>query len=495
MIRDDTIAAIASGLTTAGIGVIRISGPDAGAVADRCLHLPGTHGARNAAAAGSPAPDGETRDARKRLSDQPSHTIHYGFVRDGDEVIDEVLVLWMRAPRTYTREDTVEIDCHGGPFVMRRILSAVLKCGARAAEPGEFTMRAFLNGRIDLSESEAVMNLIASKNEYARKTALSALRGSLSGDIREMRSTLLLELARIEAALDDPEHLALDAAYTERLLDQLQKLVRRADRMLASYDNGRLRREGIRTVIAGKPNTGKSSLLNLLTGEERAIVTEIAGTTRDVLEESVQLDGIPLVLVDTAGIRRTDDAVEQIGVERALRCAKEADLVLFVADASAPFSAEDEYLLELLGEPAGDEGGTGAADRKRRTIVLLNKSDLPPVLTKEEAEARTGLPAILFSAKEGSGLAELSAAVRERFFSGEVTYDEDAVLTGERQRAALSDARDAVLRACGSIREGYPEDFWTIDLMEGYRSLGAMIGEEVGDDVVEEIFSKFCVGK
>lgn len=345
MVYTDTIAAIATALSSSGIGIIRISGSDAVAVAERMF---------------------EPAVAGKRLSEQKTYTIHYGYIRDGEERIDEVLLLLMRGPHSYTAEDTVEIDCHGGVLVMKRILELAVKCGARLAEPGEFTKRAFLNGRIDLSQAEAVIDVIQSKNEYALQSSVSQLSGSMSRKVRELREKLIYEIAFIESALDDPEHISLDG-YPERLRETLQPIEMELEASIGTFDNGRIMTEGIKTVILGKPNAGKSSLMNVLLGEERAIVTEIAGTTRDTLEENIRLRGLSLNLIDTAGIRETEDIVEKIGVERARKIADEADLILYVVDGSRELDENDRQILDLI--------------RGRKVIVLLNKTDLEPVLT------------------------------------------------------------------------------------------------------------------
>ena len=343
----DTIAAIATAMTSSGIGIVRISGHEAVSITDRIFEM------KN----------------QKKLEDMSTHTIHYGHIHDGDEVIDEVMVLLMRGPKSYTREDTVEIDCHGGVYVMKRILETVIKYGARPAEPGEFTKRAFLNGRIDLSQAESVIDVINSKNEFALKSSLSQLSGSVSEKIKEIRGTVLHEIAFIESALDDPEHISLDG-YPEELSGIVSDVIKKIDKLLANSDNGKMLKEGISTVIVGKPNAGKSSLLNSLVGEEKAIVTDIAGTTRDVLEEQINLNGILLNIIDTAGIRDTEDVVEKIGVERAKKYLNNADLVIYVVDTSTALDENDHEIMELL--------------KDRHAIVLLNKSDLSPVTTVED---------------------------------------------------------------------------------------------------------------
>ena len=351
--KTDTIAAIATGMSNSGIGIVRISGDDALQVISRIY--------RN------------KKGEPKNLSQVKSHTIHYGYIYDGEERLDEVLVMIMKGPNSYTAEDTVEIDCHGGVFIVKKILETVIRNGARTAEPGEFTKRAFLNGRIDLAQAEAVADVIQSTNEYALKSSVSQLAGSVSRKIRELREKILYEIAFIESALDDPEHISLDG-YPERLLAALEPMVKQVERLLASCDDGRVMSEGIKTVILGKPNAGKSSLMNVLLGEERAIVTEIAGTTRDTLEEHIYLQGISLNVVDTAGIRDTEDIVEKIGVERAMKAAEDADLIIYVVDGSRALDENDKEIMEFI--------------RGRRAIVLLNKTDLEMAIDKKELEKR-----------------------------------------------------------------------------------------------------------
>ena len=459
MVYTDTIAAIATALSSSGIGIIRISGSDAVAVAERMF---------------------EPAVAGKRLSEQKTYTIHYGYIRDGEERIDEVLLLLMRGPHSYTAEDTVEIDCHGGVLVMKRILELAVKCGARLAEPGEFTKRAFLNGRIDLSQAEAVIDVIQSKNEYALQSSVSQLSGSMSRKVRELREKLIYEIAFIESALDDPEHISLDG-YPERLAVVVAEQKKQVEKLLASADEGKMIQEGIKTVILGKPNAGKSSLLNLLAGEEKAIVTDIAGTTRDVLEENLVLKGISLRILDTAGIRKTADTVEKIGVDRALEHAKDADLILYVVDASVPLDENDAKIMEIL--------------KGRKAIVLLNKSDLTAVIEKEEMEQKTGAPVISISAREETGMEELEEQMKKMFFQGEISFNDEVYITNARHKQALLAAKKSLELTAESIEMGMPEDFFSIDLMNAYEELGSIIGEAVGEDLVNEIFSKFCTGK
>lgn len=455
----DTIAAAATAMTSAGIGIIRISGSEAFSVMEKVFR---------------------PENKKKIMSEQPAYTIHYGKIVDGEEVLDEVLVLLMRAPHSYTAEDTVEIDCHGGRLVMQRILETVIRNGARPAEPGEFTKRAFLNGRMDLSQAEAVMDLIEAKNKMALKSSVAQLRGSVRKEIEFLRSEILHELAFLEAAIDDPEHISLEG-YDRELFEKADKMLEKIEKLLRSTENGRMLKEGIKTVILGKPNAGKSSLLNVLLGEERAIVTEIEGTTRDILEEQLQLGDLSLQLLDTAGIRVTDDLVEQIGVDRAKKQAEQADLILYVADSSRDLNESDEEILSML--------------ENKKALVLLNKSDLSPVLTKEMMEERTKHPVLLISAREGEGISELEEAIRSLFFQGKIDFNDEILITSVRHKTALENAGNSIKMVKQSIESGMPEDFYTIDLTDACNYLGSIIGKEMGEDLVNEIFGKFCMGK
>lgn len=455
----DTIAAIATALSPSGIGIVRISGPESREIVGKVYRSKG---------------------GKKKLQDVPSHSIHYGFICDGDEVIDEVLVMVMDGPRSYTGEDTVEIDCHGGVLAMRKILDTVVKNGARPADPGEFTKRAFLNGRIDLSQAEAVIDVINAKNEYALKSSVSQLRGNIQKAIKEIRGDLIYQIAYIESALDDPEHISIDG-YGENLYKEVKKQEERIDRLLLSVKDGKLVKEGIKTVIVGKPNAGKSSLLNTLLGEERAIVTDIAGTTRDILEETILLHGISLRIIDTAGIRETQDVVEKIGVEKAIDSAKDADLVLFVVDSSVPLDENDREIMELL--------------KDKKTIVLLNKADLEQAVDEDDLKNTAGHPVISVSAKEEQGIDLLEDKIKELFFQGGLEFNDEIYITNARHKAALEEARKSLEMVENSIEMQMPEDFFSIDLMNAYEALGRIIGESAGEDLVNEIFSKFCTGK
>lgn len=457
--KTDTIAAIATAMTPSGIGIVRISGEDALTIIQKIYRSP-----KN----------------RKNISECSSHTIHYGYIYDGDEMIDEVMVLIMKAPNTYTREDTVEIDCHGGVFVMKRILETVIKYGARPAEPGEFTKRAFLNGRIDLSQAESVIDVIQSKNEFALKSSLNQLKGAVLQNIKAIRGNIIHEIAYIESALDDPEHISLDG-YGEALKERITDISGQIQKLLDSADNGRILKEGISTVIVGKPNAGKSSLMNVLVGEDRAIVTDIAGTTRDILEEQINLGGISLNIIDTAGIRNTSDVVEKIGVSKAKEYAAKADLTIYVIDSSTELDENDFEIMELLDE--------------QHSIVLLNKSDLTPATTEETVKKHLNTKVISISAKNHTGIQELEDTIKEMFFHGEVSLNDEVYITNIRQKTSLQEALDSLHLVMQSIEDGMPEDFYSIDLMNAYEELGKIIGEAVEDDLVNEIFSKFCMGK
>ncbi len=478
MLNRDTIAAISTGMSASGIGIVRISGEQAFEVIDRIFH------------------------GKEKLSGAKSHTIHYGFIMDGEDTADEVLVSVMRSPRTFTGENTVEINCHGGMFVVKKVLEIVLENGARLAEPGEFTKRAFLNGRMDLSQAEAVMDVIHSQNSYALKSSVGQLRGNVKRKIGGIREKILYHTAFIESALDDPEHISIDG-YGEELEQVLDELTAKLEKLIRSYDSGRIIKEGIQTVILGKPNVGKSSLLNILSGRERAIVTDIAGTTRDILEEQVQIQGLNLNVIDTAGIRDTHDMIEKMGVEKAKEYADQADLIIYVADASRELDENDMRIGELI--------------YGKKCIILLNKSDLITVVSKTdlknclieifskvrgrlpEEESAEGLveriPLIDISVKMEQGIREFGLVLQEMFLEGDISSNEEIHITNLRQKEALAAAYDALQRVRQSIRDQMPEDFYSIDLMDAYEALGSITGETIGEDLVNEIFSKFCMGK
>jgi len=458
---NNTIAAIATAMTTSGIGIIRISGKDARKILKKIYHSPGN---------------------KKDISLVQSHTIHYGFIYDDEQMVDEVLVMIMDGPRSYTGEDTVEIDCHGGILAMRKVLDTVIKNGARIAEPGEFTKRAFLNGRIDLSQAEAVGDIINAKSEYALQSSMSQLNGNVQRVIKAMRERIIYHIAYIESALDDPEHISIDG-YGEELKVDVENEKAKIEQLIVSANEGKMIHEGIKTVIVGKPNAGKSSLLNILVGEDKAIVTDIAGTTRDVLEETIVLQGISLRMMDTAGIRKTEDVVERIGVERTCKQVKDADLVLYVVDASRALDENDEEILAML------------KTENKKAIVLLNKTDLETIVTKDELAKRCSFVISSISAKEEKGIEELEQQMKEMFFKGEISFNDEVYITNLRHKEALVEAHNSLLMVEKSIDNQMPEDFYSIDLMNAYQSLGKIIGEAVEEDLVNEIFSKFCTGK
>ncbi len=456
---NDTIAAIATSLSKSGLSIIRISGKDALNVIDKVYR---------------------SKNGSKKISEVPTHTIHYGYIHDGDELIDEVMVIVMKGPKSYTKEDVVEIDCHGGIVVTKKILDTVIKHGARLADPGEFTKRAFLNGRIDLSQAEAVMDIINSKNELSLKNSLNQLKGNVLDRIQELRKNIMHDLAYIEAALDDPEHMTLDG-FNNELEININNTIKELNILLKSAENGRLIKEGINTVILGKPNVGKSSLLNILVGSDRAIVTDIAGTTRDTLEESVNIGGISLNIIDTAGIRDTDDVVEKIGVEKARKVADEADLIIYVIDASVPLDINDEIIMDIV--------------KDRKSLVLLNKTDLDMKVDQNKISKILDKDIIQISAKENVGIDKLEKWIIDNFFQGNLEFNDDVMITNIRQKNAISNAIESLNNVIISIHDNLPEDFYSIDLMNAYELLGEIIGETVNEDLVDTIFSEFCMGK
>ena len=457
----DTIAAIATAMSNSGIGIIRVSGNESIEIVDHIFK------------------NSKKENSLKRYK---SHTIHYGFIYDEDKILDEVMVSVFKSPHSFTTEDTVEINCHGGILVLQKILELLIKNGARLAEPGEFTKRAFLNGRIDLSEAEAVMDVISSQNEMALQSSVKQLQGSVSDKVKELRSEIIYEIAFIESALDDPEHISLDG-FTERLENKIEFLSSYVDKLLSTAENGKMIREGIRTVIVGKPNAGKSSLLNLLAGEEKAIVTEIAGTTRDIIEENINLKGIHLHIIDTAGIRKSDDIVEQIGVEKAKKYTADADLVIYVLDSSVPLDQNDYDIMEMI--------------REKKCIILFNKTDMESLVSFDDLKDKTDDSHIMIkiSAKENTGIDDFEKAVEKMFFQGKIRENDEVMITNMRHKEALLEVKESLLQVKKSLDAGMPEDFYSIDLMSAYQSLGRIIGEETSEDLVNEIFSKFCMGK
>lgn len=459
MFLTDTICAIATGMGNAGIGIIRISGSEAINIASKVF---------------KPAND------KKVVKTMKSYTAAFGGVYDGDNMIDEGILLLMKGPHTYTCEDVCELQCHGGVHVLKEVLEAVIKAGARIAEPGEFTKRAFLNGRIDMSQAESVMDIINAKNDFTVKSSLVQLKGELKDRITEMRDTILYNTAFIESALDDPEHYSLEG-YPQKLRVIVDNMVDNVDKLLATYDNGRVLKEGIKTVIAGKPNAGKSSLLNLLLGEDRAIVTEIEGTTRDTLEEVVNINGIILNIVDTAGIRSTDDVVEKIGVDKALKNVDNADLILYVVDGSKQLDDNDSQIISHI--------------KGRNVITVINKSDLDVVVDKLLISEELPGDIIEISAKYGDGKEELYNILNDKFFSGQLQYNDELYITNSRHKDELIKTRESLSKVIESIDMGMEEDFFSIDLLDAYEHLGMILGETMRDDLADKIFAEFCMGK
>ena len=466
---EKTIVGIASA-AGGGIGIIRVSGSESMKIVDSIFH-PGKFNNE----------ENEALIDKSYLQQQKSHTIHYGFIIDGNnEVVDEVMVSVMKAPATYTREDVVEINCHGGNYILQRVMQLLLEKGAFLAEPGEFTKRAFLNGRIDLSQAEAVMKMISSKNEFALQSAVKQLEGSVSKYIQQIREQILYEMGRIESALDDPEHYDL-TGYSDELFDKTEQQIVSLQRLLDRFENGRMKSEGINTVIVGKPNAGKSSLMNILLDEDRAIVTDIAGTTRDALQESVRLGGLMLNLIDTAGIHNTEDTVEKIGVDRAKQYIEQADFILFVVDGSEEWSDEDEQILPLIAQKKG--------------IILLNKADLKAKVSELFLKDKLSWDTIAFSNETKQGLQQLEQYITDKFERGDLQFNDQICLTSIRHKNAVMQAVNALHRVEQSIKDGMPEDFFTIDLMEAYQQLGLINGDTATEDFVNKIFEEFCMGK
>lgn len=459
MFKNETIAAISTAMSNSGIGIVRVSGEDAINIVKK-IFVP--------------------YRADKDIEKVSSHTVHYGNIVENGRIIDEVLVIIMKAPNTYTRENVVEIDCHGGVLITKKIFELLLRNGARCSEPGEFTKRAFLNGRIDLSQAEAVMDVINAKNNMALDASISQLKGNISNVIKDIRSKIIYHIAFIEAALDDPEHISIDD-YGEELKIDVEKIISTLDKLLSTSDNGKIISEGIKTVILGKPNAGKSSLMNTLLGEDRAIVTEIAGTTRDTLEETMSLSELHLNIIDTAGIRETEDVVEKIGVERSKKIAADADLIIYVVDASVPMDVNDKEIIRLISD--------------KKSIVLLNKTDLECIVTSEDIKKIIDTEPIEISAKDNIGIDKLENRIKEMFYDGMISFNDEIYITNLRHKEALTEAVESLKMVNESIDNGMPEDFYSIDLMNSYEVLGNIIGESVSDDLVNEIFSKFCMGK
>lgn len=459
MFKEDTIAAITTGMTNAGVGIIRISGDQACEVADKVFHA---------------------ENKEKQASNMKSYTAAFGKVYDGEKIIDEAILLVMKAPHTYTCEDVCELQCHGGIVVLRKILDIVLKNGARAAEPGEFTKRAFLGGRIDMSQAESVMSLINAKNDFAAKTSVDQLQGRLRDSIVDMREKILYNVAFIESALDDPEHYSLEG-FPQKLRVIVNDILEKVKNLLKTFDNGKVLSEGINTVIVGKPNAGKSSLLNMFVGEDRAIVTDMAGTTRDTLSETVNIRGITLNIIDTAGIRDTDDIVEKIGVDKAIESVDKADLILYVVDGSIDLDENDYRIIDKI--------------RDKNVIVIINKSDLEIKVDKEVIEKYLDKDIIQLSAMTGDGSEELYDMLNKMFFEGNLSYNDQLYITNARHKNELVYTKNALDKVIESIDIGIEEDFFSIDLMDAYEHLGLIIGETARDDLADKIFKDFCMGK
>lgn len=456
----DTIAAISTALGNAGIHIIRISGPDSFDIIKKIFKKGKSCNAFDAA-----------------LYD--SHTIHYGYIYDGDSCIDEVMVSLFKAPNSYTKEDVAEINCHGGSYVAKLMLKIIINNGARLAMPGEFTKRSFLNGRIDLSQAESVMDIIKSQNEYALMASVNHLKGDIKEKISGIRETVLYELAFIEAALDDPEHYSLDN-YTDELKDKIKNVIKELEALLKSYNNGRIINEGISTAIIGKPNVGKSSFLNFIMKDDRAIVTDIPGTTRDIIEYSININNITLNLMDTAGIHDTKDYIEQIGIEKTLDIVKKAQLIICMFDMSRDFDSEDEYILSLI--------------KDCKSIVLLNKSDAETKLDKKKIKESVQ-KCIEFSTVTGEGYNELVDTIEKLFFSGNIDVENETYITNIRHMEAISSAIKSLLLVNDNIESGMPEDLITIDMLDAYNFLGEITGDTVSDSLIDKIFSEFCMGK
>ncbi|MFB3176094.1 tRNA uridine-5-carboxymethylaminomethyl(34) synthesis GTPase MnmE [Staphylococcus pseudintermedius] len=456
----DTITSISTPMGEGAIGIVRLSGHDAVEIADKLYK--GKH----------------------LLKDVPTHTINYGHIIDPEteEVVEEVMVSVLRAPRTFTREDIVEINCHGGILTINRVLELTMTYGARMAEPGEYTKRAFLNGRIDLSQAEAVMDFIRSKTDRASKVAMNQIEGRLSDLIKRQRQSILEILAQVEVNIDYPEYDDVEDATTEFLLERSQEIKQEIQKLLDTGVQGKIMREGLSTVIVGKPNVGKSSMLNNLIQDNKAIVTEVAGTTRDVLEEYVNVRGVPLRLVDTAGIRETEDIVERIGVERSRKALSEADLILFVLNYNEPLTEDDRKLYEVI--------------KNEDAIVIINKTDLEQRLDLTEVETMVGdMPIIQTSMLQQQGIDELEIQIRDLFFGGEVQSQDMTYVSNSRHISLLKQAKNAIQDAIDAAEMGVPMDMVQIDLTRTWEILGEIIGESASEELIDQLFSQFCLGK
>ena len=459
---DNTIAAISSPIGVGWIGIVRMSGKDALNILSKVF---------------VPA------DSKKVVSEIESHTVTYGHIVDDGKTVDEVLAIVMLAPKTYTRENVVEINCHGGIKVIKSVLNTLVKNGADIAEPGEFTKRAFLNGRIDLSQAEAVIDLINAKTELSERASINRLEGRLSKKVQEIRDQILTMTAHIEAGIDYPEH--DDETFTSQFIfDKTNDVIEVVQHLIDTADVGKIIKEGIKTVILGKPNVGKSSLMNCLIDEDRAIVTDIPGTTRDILEENINIKGVPLNIIDTAGIRETDDIIEKIGVEKSKDYAKIADFIFFVIDGSRPLEQEDFEILQFI------------KDNNKKAIVIINKSDLEQKITINDILKYIDESYVLnISVKQNLGVNDLFDKIKELFFNGEIDINDEAIVSNERNKASLLKAKSSLSNVIDTVQNQMPQDFISMDLMDAYSYLGEIIGETVDEDVIDKIFSEFCLGK
>lgn len=459
--KDNTIAAISTAMGTGGIAIIRVVGEDAFNIVDKIFKF---------------------KNKSKNFNNIDTHTINYGYIYDEDEFIDEVLVSIMKAPNTFTKEDTVEINCHGGIIPTKKILELVLKMGARLAEPGEFTKRAFLNGRIDLSQAESVMDIINSKTEISLKNAVSQLQGNLSEEIDEIREIIVEIIANLEVSIDYPEEEDIDNVNYKEVQQKLNKVNKKIKELIETADTGKILKKGIKTAIVGRPNVGKSSLMNQLLKENRAIVTEIAGTTRDTLEEEINLKGIPLTIIDTAGIRDTEDIVEKIGVDRSKEYINKADLIFVVLDASEKLKKEDIEILKRV--------------KDRNTIAVINKIDLDKKICHTDVSEYIKSDRIVeISALKKKGIGNLENMLKEMFFDGKITFDQNIIITNSRHKNCLIKAKKDINEALKGIENNLEEDFLVIDLKNAYSNLGEIIGKSINDNIINEIFERFCLGK
>lgn len=458
---EDTIAGISTPPGIGGIGIVRMSGAEAFSIIRRIFKS----------------------FKNKDMMKASSHTIHYGYIYDDkkEAMIDEVLIMVMKAPHTYTKEDVIEINCHGGVVSIQKIMELVVREGARIAEPGEFTKRAFLNGRIDLSQAEAVIDIITAKTDMSLQSAVYQLEGSLSHKIKAYRHEILSMIAHIEATIDYPEHDIEELTY-QTMEKQTQELLQKICGLIDTADSGKILREGLQTVIIGKPNVGKSSLMNALLKEQRAIVTDIPGTTRDILEEYINLRGVPLKIIDTAGIRDTEDVVEKIGVGKSKEFLEKADFILMLVDGSIPLSEEDVQIFDLI--------------KEKKAIVIINKTDLPIGIDELQIKQFADEKQILkVSLKDSKGLDQLEKVLKDMFFSGEVNFERDVLVTNIRHKQLLEKAENSLRAVLETIQMQMPEDCISIDLQQAYEYLGEITGDSVGESIIDQIFTQFCLGK